>query len=343
VVFTAGVGVWRRILLFVVGPVALALSASCTGSSRTAPRTDVPEPAVAPPVKAQPAGRLVPVGGEPEGLAVDPTTHTLAVGVRRPDGVVLMSLPAGTVARRIDLDGAPRHLELAAPGGPLLVPAEGSDTLYQVSLPDGGIVGRTRVGRQPHDAAAAVGRHVLVGNELADTVSVIAGTTEMSVVPAPTQPGGVAASPDGSVVVVVGVRGRQVEAFSPVGSDLGRAAAGVGPTHVRSGPGGLFYVADTQGNAVLVFMVGAHGPVQIGRVGTGGTPYGLAVDATRLRLYVTLTATNELREYDIRGHRLVAGRSWPTPRQPNDVVVEPQTGEVIVAGTADNVLQFITP
>ena len=82
----------------------------------------------------------------------------------------------------------------------------------------------------------------------------------------------------------------------------------------------------------------------MGQVGTeGGAPYGLAVDATRSRLYVTLTATNELRSYRIDGTRLVADRSWSTVRQPNDVAVDAATGRVVVAGTADSVLQFVDP
>jgi len=145
------------------------------------------------------------------------------------------------------------------------------------------------------------------------------------------------------VVLVVGVRGRQVEALTPDGRILGRAACGVGPTHVRAGAGRLFFVADTEGNAILIFEVGSDGPRQVGRVATGGTPYGIAVDVQRSRVYVTLTATNELRSFRIAGHRLIAERRWPTARQPNDVAIDQRTGQIIVTGTADSVLEFIDP
>ena len=307
-----------------------------------ATRTDVPEPAVSPAQHVVPAGRLVPLAGQPEGMVVAEGSDTLAVGVRQPDGVALVSLPSGRIDRRVPLGGAPRHLQLAGPAGPLLVPAEGSDTLVELALPSGSVEASIEVGRQPHDAAATAG-HVLVGNELADTVSVIAGGAVRATVPAPRQPGGVAASLDGSVALVVGVRARQVEAYRADGSSLGRAACGVGPTHVRAGPGGRFYVADTEGDQILVFEVTEHGPVQVGRVHTGGTPYGLAVDAARDVLYVTLTATNQLRSFHIEGRALRAGRTWPTPRQPNDVAVDPSSGQVVVAGTAGGVLQLIEP
>ena len=79
------------------------------------------------------------------------------------------------------------------------------------------------------------------------------------------------------------------------------------------------------------------------RLDGGGAPYGLAVDPGRSRLYVTLTGTNELRSYRVEGTALVADRVWSTPRQPNDVAVDGGTGRVVVAGTADGVLQFIDP
>ncbi len=323
----------------------LATLASCGGvGTAPKPRSDVPEPATAPPAAGGLPGRVVPLPGEPEGLAWDTATATLAVAVRAPDAVALVDGATGTERARIPLAGAARHLELEAPGGPVLVPSEGNDRLYRLALPSGAVTSETAVGRQPHDAAPAAGGRVFVGDELADTVHVVAPDGSTQVVPAPAQPGGVASAPDGSVVVVVGVRGRRIEAYAPDGRMLGSAACGVGPTHVRAGASGLFYVADTQGGAVLIFQTAPDGIRQVGSVSTGGgAPYGLAVDGARSRLYVTLTGTNQLRSYRIAGATLTADRSWATVRQPNDVAVENSTGRVVVAGTGDGQLQFIDP
>jgi DNA-binding beta-propeller fold protein YncE len=289
-------------------------------------------------------GRVVALAGEPEGLAWDTATGTIAVAVRSPDAVALVDGASGAERARIPLAGAARHLELAAPGGPVLVPSEGNDRLYRLSLPSGAVTSEAPVGRQPHDAAPAAGGRTFVGDELADTVHVVASDGSSEIVPAPAQPGGVASATDGSVVVVVGVRGRRITAYGADGRTLGSAACGVGPTHVRAGADGLFYVADTEGGAVLVFRTDAGGVRQVGSVGTGGgAPYGLAVDVARARLYVTLTGTNQLRSYRIDGAGLTADRSWDTVRQPNDVAVEATTGRVVVAGTGDGQLQFIDP
>ena len=308
----------------------------------------MPEPAVAPAAVALAdlPGRIVPLAGEPEGLAWDTTTGTIAVAVRNPGAVVLVDAATGAERARIPLGGAARHLQLAAAGGPVLVPSENDDRLYRVTLPDGAVSAAVPVGRQPHDAAPAAGGRVFVGDELADTVHVVEADGSSRVVAAPAQPGGVASSPDGSVVVVVGVRGRRIAAYAPDGRRLGETDCGVGPTHVRAGAAGsgLFYVADTQGDAVLVFRAGPDGIRQVGRVRTDGdAPYGLAFDEARSRLYVTLTGTNQLRSYRVDGTTLVADQVWSTPRQPNDVAVDAATGRVVVAGTADGVLQFIDP
>lgn len=304
-------------------------------------RTDVPEPATAPPAAAPPAGRVVALPGQPEGLAVDARDGIVAAGTRDPEGVALVRAATGRRLRFVRLPGAPRHLELAGPAGPLLAPLEDADRLAQIALPGGAVIADTRVGAHPHDAAAT-GSLIFVGNEYASTVSLIRGGQQVSVRRGPLQPGGVAAG--GSFVLVVGVRGRRVEAYAADGRVLGTASAGVGPTHVQAGPGGLFYVADTEGDAVLIYRVTASGPRQLGAVRTGrGAPYGMAIDPRRGLLYVTLTAANRLASFRISGAALVPARSWPTVRQPNSVAVDGATGRVFVAGRAGSQLELIDP
>jgi DNA-binding beta-propeller fold protein YncE len=319
--------------------VALLAAGCASGHRRLAA---VPEPATAPAVRAHPPGLLLSVGGQPEGIAVDHTTATVAVAVRDPAAIVLIRLRSLAVERRIPLDGAARHIALASAGGPLLVPAESTDRLYQLSLPHGRVLTQTTVGRQPHDAADAGGR-VFVRDEFSDTVSVVAHDALVQTLAAPTQPGGLAATPDGSTVVVVGVRARRIAAYRADGQTLASLPAGVGPTHVVAGSHGQFYVADTQGDAVLVFASSGETIHQVSRIRVGGAPYGLATDTQHDRLYVTTTASNQLLSFRIDGPRLIPDRRWPTPRQPNSVAADPATGRVYVAGAADGVIQVLAP
>jgi DNA-binding beta-propeller fold protein YncE len=114
------------------------------------------------------AGRSVQLGDGPEGIAYDPASQTVAVAVRNPDRLLLLSPDTLVVRRTVPLPGSVRHLQLARPGGPVLVPVESANEVLAVSLPDGR-VRTTRVRKQPHDATAA-GADVVVGNEFGNSL-----------------------------------------------------------------------------------------------------------------------------------------------------------------------------
>jgi DNA-binding beta-propeller fold protein YncE len=143
-------------------------------------------------------------------------------------------------------------------------------------------------------------------------------------------------------VAVVGVRGRRLQVLDA--STLAEVAAldaGVGPTHVVADRS-FAYVSDTQGDAILVYRLGVR-PTRAARVAVSGTPYGLALDAPRNRLWATLTKTNELVEFTITDGELTRRARYPTVRQPNSVAVDPRTGTVYVAGAAGGQVQILTP
>jgi DNA-binding beta-propeller fold protein YncE len=312
---------------------AAALLAACGGSSNgLAPAA---EPARSPPLGREPAGRVVPVGHKPEGLAFDPGTGLLAVGLTDPDRLALVDGDTGRVMRRVRLPESARHLTLAAPSGPVLVPAERSYAIIEVSLPDGRL-SSARVGRFPHDAARARGR-IFVGDELGHTVSVVEDGRRIEALPAPRQPGGVAATADREHVGVVGVRERALEVFDArTLKSTGKVGVGIGPTHVVGG-GGRFFVVDTRGNALLEVRLD---PLRVHRrTHLGGAPYGIALDPERRRYWVTLTARNQVAE--LTDHRVL--RRFPTVRQPNSVAVDPSTGRVFVASRKGGTLQFFDP
>jgi hypothetical protein len=317
-----------------VAPVGLAFAALAVGCGSTGALPPAAEPARSPPLEHSPAGTVVRVGHKPEGLAFDPKTRLLAVGLTAPDAIALVTRGGRTV-RRVRLPGAPRHLQLAARGGPVLAPAEGADELAEVALP-GGSVSTRRVGRQPHDAAAADGR-VFVGDELGHSLSVLEGGRRVALLAAPRQPGGVAALASGDRVGVVGVRERAIEVFDTrTLARAGSTSVGIGPTHVAA-LGDRFFVVDTRGDALLEVRLD---PVRVHRrTHVAGAPYGIAVDRRRRRFWVTLTARNEVVELTDR--RVL--RRYPTVRQPNSVAVDPRSGRVFVASRKDGTLQFFDP
>ena len=72
-----------------------------------------------------------------------------------------------------------------------------------------------------------------------------------------------------------------------------------------------------------------------------GSPYGVAVDPRRARLWVALADRNELQEFDIDGASPRRLDSYPTVRQPDSVAVDTVTGAVVVAGRDAGVLEVI--
>ncbi|MEN3314289.1 MAG: hypothetical protein V7605_523 [Acidimicrobiaceae bacterium] len=316
-----------------------AVASACGSDAGTAARTDTPEPAKPPPASVTPAGKVVVLGASLEGMVADTVTGLVAIAGKGPDGVVVVDHD-GAVVRRVPLTGAPRHLELDPATHLVLAPTEGSDNLETVDLASGAVTSTTPVGRQPHDAAAAAGR-VFAGNEMADSLSVIEGGRVTTVLPMPAQPGGLATN--SRTVAVVGVRARQMAVVNATTlQPVGTIASGVGPTHVVSGPDGRYYVADTQGDKVIVYT--DQPLAQSGTVDVAGAPYGLAVDGGRQHLWVTLTARNELVEYDIATGTPERVATFPTVSQPNSVAVDATTGLVFVAGaTPAGELQILQP
>ncbi len=315
------------------------LLAACGSPSPTPAPSQVAEPANGPPVTATPVGVVVAVGGRPEGIAVDAATGVVAVGLRSPSAIVVLDR-GGHVLRRIAIPGAPRHLRFQASSGLLLVPAESANAVVLVDVTKGVVQSTVPVGRQPHDVVAA-GERIFVSDEQANDISVIVSARLDRTLPAPTQPGGVAAT--AGTFAVLGVRSHTLEAFDAQSfATLGTAPAGTAPTHVVADNEGHLYVADTGGEAVLVYAV-APALSQIARLSVPGKPYGLALDPVRHRLWVTLTATNTLEEFDISGGQPKRLATFPSVRQPNSVAVDEKSGMVFVTGTADGVVQIVTP
>ncbi len=338
---------------------ALALLAACSsgdgggtaGSAGPKERElpPAPEPAVAPVPSTAPVGTLVPLpGGGPEGVVADAVTGVVAVALREPSRLALVDARTARVTKVVPVPGAARHLQVLAPGGPVLVPGEDTDVVARVDLRTGEVGTSTKVGRQPHDAAGAADGRVYVADELGGSASVVNGDGSPGPrIPGPVQPGGVAVA--GGRVGVVDVRGAQLFVYDAAKAQpLAQLPAGDGPTHaVPDGTGGSdsggVVVADTRGGALLFFRLGPE-PRMERKVTLPGSPYGLAFDAARRRLWVTLTATNQLAGFDLSGSAAPPNEPFvtlPTVRQPNSVAVDPASGRVFVAGAADATLQVV--
>ena len=273
----------------------------------------------------------------PEGIVVDPTTELVAVAVRHPNRLLLLDGTTLAVRRSVPLPGHARHLQLAAPGGPVLVPAEDAGQVVEVALP-AGTTRATKVATYPHDATRAADGDIVVGNEFGRSLSVVRDGRVVRTIPGLVQPGGVV--PAGPGVLVVDVKAFTVATYDlDSGAEVGSIAAGAGPTHAVTVDPGHVAVTDTRGGAVLVVD---PDPLRVtGRIALPGRPYGVAADPGTHTVWVTLTSRNEVVGLDVSGTAPREIARYPTVRQPNSVAVLPGSHRVYVAGASGGEIQLI--
>ena len=329
---------------------ALALAACGSKSEQPAqkaagpvPQLDPPqaaEPVAGPPVEGTPPGMVVRVGKDPQGVAIDPESHVAAVAVDDPPRLVLVDDRSGKKLREVPLPSKARHVALAAPGGPFLVPCEETDQLVEVD-PGSGDTRQAKVGDNPHDATA-IGPRRFTADEFGSTMTVVRDGRVRGTVPVDAQPGGIAAL-DGKLFVSA-VRSYTIEQYSggdrPAGG--GSQSAGLGPSHVVAGPEGRIAIADTRGQALVVYDTRPRLRFRA-RLPLGGTAEGLAGDPGRGIVWVTLSERARVVPVDLRPAEPVAGKAVPTARNPLSVAVDTASGRLAVASKADGTLQLVDP
>lgn len=331
----------RRQFLATLGGVGVVAVAGCSSSSKSkAPtRRKAAEPAKSPPAARTPAGTVTALASNPEGAVYDATTGLLAVAVRDPTRLLLIEPVSGQVALSIPLPGHARHLQLAAPGGPVLVPAENANALLQVALP-GGTVTKTAVGTYPHDAAQAADGTILVADEMGGTLSIVRNGQVVHTVSDLTQPGGVTTVGNNAIAIDVGAF--TVSVYDVInGKRFARRIAGSGPTHIAASRDGHVHVLDTRGGRVLTYGVPTLD--QLGAVKLGNAPYGVTYDNSRDLIWVTLTASNEVVGLSTATDTLQEVGRYPTVRQPNTVATDSVSGRIFVLSRTTGELQVITP
>lgn len=297
------------------------------------------EPRQGPPLSAPASGMLVPVGDSPEGIVVDEQTRTVAVAKRNPDELVLINADTGVITGRTPLPGAVRHLQLAKPGGPVLVPVESANALVRVELPGGRAEPQVITGTVPHDASEAPNGTVFVANELGGTTTVLRGDDIVKVFTDSVQPAGMA--PVGNLMGMLDVRKNDLTVYDADALTIvGSTPAGDGPTHLVADKHGRYIAADTRGDAVRVFSTE---PRALAEVAQPGGPYGITYDPTRDVLWVASSGTNEVVGYDMTRETPREVKRVATVQNPYTVAVDPLTGRLFVAGVTAGVVQVVDP
>jgi DNA-binding beta-propeller fold protein YncE len=299
------------------------------------------EPQKAPAPNGTPPGEIVPVAAHLEGVAVDAVTRTVAVATSDPDQLVLLNADSLAPTGRVGLPGSARHVELAGPGGPVLVPVETANALVEVQLPGGAASPPIATGTFPHDAAAASNGTVFVGNEHGGTVSALRDGKVVKVFTDGVQPAGLAAF--GTAVGVLDARRNALTVYDAEKlSIVGSTQAGAGPTHLVTDRHGRMIATDTRGDAIRVFEP-LPVPREVASVAQPGGPYGIAYDAARDQLWVASSGTNEVVGYDMSQPTPREIRRLATEQDPYTIGVDSRTGRLFVGGFTTGVIQAVGP
>ena len=326
--------------LAAIAVVALLCVTAASGCGKRDPlQVGSPEPAspaAAPAATASPEGAVWRIDGarHAQELAVSANGKQVAAGVDNPPRLAILNASDGAVAREVTLDAAASGVVALPDGGFRAVagrelvtaPPRGAESRVRLKhaggrlalLPDGGTAvvfpaaGRVGV----YDSSGALARMIKTGGS----------------------PAGIAVI--GTTVAVVDAAATSLTAYHwGTGERAEGLRAGNGALHVTAGPDRRFVVADTRDGELLVY---ATNPLYLRqRYPVPGSPYGMAYDPKRNRLWVTLTGKNQVVGFELAGAAPREVARHDTVRQPNSVAVDPASGTVFVAGQTQGVVQSI--
>ena len=321
--------------------VLLSLALVACGQDEGPIAGDAAEPGQAPASAPAAPGRVLPLEGRPEGIVVT-TTGVAAVALRGPDRLALVDLDSGEVTD-VPLASSARHLTLVSPTGPVVAPLERADEVVLVDPTSGELVERfPDLPNGPHDAAVHPNGLISVTDEHGSGLYVLDPRSgDVQRLDSSRQPGGVA--PIGELAVSVDVTGQGVRVFDVDQLEqVAQEQLGTRLTHAIALDQSRVAIADTDGDRLLVVSVTPQ-VEDVVELPVEGEPYGLAFDAERSRLYVTVTDRNEMLVYDTDRFEDGPLGTVPTVGQANTVAVQPGSGHVVVAGRSQGALQVLGP
>ena len=142
----------------------------------------------------------------------------------------------------------------------------------------------------------------------------------------------------GRLVAQLDPRARELVLRDATGEVIATQPAGVGPAQLATDGENLIWVTDAQLGALLVFRVEPE-LTMTRRMALPGAPWALVHDAPRERLWITLTARNEVAEVAATDRPGVLG-TYDTLRAPRAIDVD---ADGRIAVRADGLIHTVAP
>jgi len=252
------------------------------------------------------AGAPIPVGGDPDSIAISPDGRTAYVS-NEIDGTVSVIETATdrVVGAPIAVGANPAGLALTPNGATLYVADELSNTVSVIDTASRQAVGSIKVGSFPNTVAVDPdGLTAYVSNAGGNTVSVIDTLTNAIAAPAiqvGEEPLGIAFTPDGRKAFVADGNGKSVTVIDARTDTVEGAAIKVGkePGAIAvTTDGSRAYVANDESNSVSVIDTATNQVVGAAiKVGSG--PTGIAITADGRTAYVAQSGDGGVSPIDL--------------------------------------------
>ncbi|WP_082691093.1 hypothetical protein [Mycobacterium sp. GA-1199] len=315
---------------------AFALVSGCSSDGSDAPATIAPaQAAVSPPVAGRPDGVVRPLVADAQAAVVDTASGSLVVLAAEPVVTVLSrnggdaaTVPLSSPATALTGDGD-GHVYAATRGGYHRIDLAGrtATTTEVEGLSDTEFTaiarradGRLVLGSADGAVYTLSSDNTAVAAELKIFARVDALVTQ------------------GNTTVVLDRAQTSVTALTENGEEQAQALrAGEGATTMVADPVGRVLVADTRGEALLVF--GTDPLILRQRYPVRGAPYGLAGSSTLA--WVSQTAANEVVGYDLATGIPVEKVRYRTVQQPNSLAFDESSGTLYVVSGSGAGVQVI--
>ncbi|MEO6881063.1 MAG: hypothetical protein ABI181_08965 [Mycobacteriaceae bacterium] len=330
----------RRVAALTLAALLATLVTGCSGSGGASSLVTVTPaaPATAPPTQTTPAGTVRPLSADVRGTVLDPRTRTLVLLVGAPERLLLLDADNfAATPRTVALPSVAAQVTLAGAGGSVLLATDGA--VLRVDTRSGAVSripvsGDVTAVLQLRDGAVVAGLRNGTTDVLGPDGAVRATVPGLARVDELVQAGDALLALD-----------RAQSALAVLKPDQGRLGlelrAGNGATNAVADSYGRVLVTNTRDGELLAF---SGDPLILRqRYPVAGSPYALAFDARTNIVWVTLSATNQLLGYDVRGGEPTLRYTFATVAQPYSVAVDEQTGAVLVSSAAGAGVQRIVP
>lgn len=280
----------------------------------------------------------VPVGGDPDGLAVLPDGSHVYVASSHSGSISVIRTSDNAVVASVQIGGCPTGLAVLPDGNHVYVANLGSGSVSVIRTSDNAVVGTVPVGGGPYAVATLPdGSCVYVTSAESGSVSVIRKSNNKVVASVPVGAGasGVAAHPDGSRVYVANTSGFVSVIRTSDNAVVARVSVeGHYQDAAISPDGSHVYVANLQSDTVSVIRTSDNAVVA--RVRVGSRPFRAASLPDGNYVYVANSGSGSVSIMRTFDNAVVA--TIPIGGTPAGVAALPDGSRVYIAdGTAQSV------